>query len=987
MSIIARLGVWLGINTSEFVKGLDDATKKTREFEKNQKQAIKNAQKAQEEFMAIAARGLAGVAAAALAVGKAFQYADQIEDTAKAFDTTTAALLTMQAAFVASGGDAEMAGGALQKLAIAQQGAIDGSDALRESFEKLNISGREVEKLNLQQLFDLVAKELSNVESATQRVALQTDLLGKAVKGTNWKDFVDNYKKLEDPALVSAIQENAKAWGNIEQFFKEIYHYAQKSVAPIASIVNNVAELIKSMNSAPKPGALDFGFWGADPGAAAAGATSYAYVPQASTVASTETAPKDIGKGGYSTQTSKQQSAAKAAAEEAKRIKEMRDALQLEIKLIKEKADIANKMFAVDSKGIVLGEAAISQEKMLLDLASDLAQIRSDAAKERSKDKAQIDLINAKEAATIDARTKRFAIENGLRQQRISREHDLAIENLNVEYNKTREIKELEFNSEMSLLALQKEKFEIGNQAYELNKIQIEKTSELAKVNLEFKQTLESINLEYDRSGKTKEDQAIKLKKIRLAEKELADAETKINDIHIAQRNVLVEHREREHTIAMQALHDEAASQKAYLTIQAANEYALLDLEKEKFNIGYAAYELEKVTLDANQQIKQINFETNEKLKEINKEYELSGKTIEDVQVQSAKIAALQSVQEEKIKNVIGLENAKKTVLEQQFALEDKMFKLDLAQQKGRDIANIQSAANVEKQRLQLESSRYLLSTNQYNLSVLALENINRLAEAEKKYNDQMKEAEYEMQRQGGGQRAREQYEQRIKTITEVRDIELEAIDQINNARQRNLETEIERQKSFVDGWSYAAKRFREDAENAFSRGERAFESVMSNMDSAISNFVETGKFEFQDFALSIIKDLIRMEMQAQATMLFRMLIGSFAPTPVTTMNYDAGVGTSIGMAASGGYIDSPTIVGENGAELFVPNTPGTVIPNGSWQQAAANMNKSGFTNNGTYIASMNAIDTQSAEQFLAKNKNTIWAAYQSANRSVPISR
>jgi len=127
--------------------------------------------------------------------------------------------------------------------------------------------------------------------------------------------------------------------------------------------------------------------------------------------------------------------------------------------------------------------------------------------------------------------------------------------------------------------------------------------------------------------------------------------------------------------------------------------------------------------------------------------------------------------------------------------------------------------------------------------------------------------------------------------------------------------------------------------------------------------------------------------MQAQATMLFRMLIGSFAPTPVTTMNYDAGVGTSIGMAASGGYIDSPTIVGENGAELFVPNTPGTVIPNGSWQQAAANMNKSGFTNNGTYIANMSAIDTQSATQFLASNKNTIWAVYQSANRSVPISR
>ena len=154
-----------------------------------------------------------------------------------------------------------------------------------------------------------------------------------------------------------------------------------------------------------------------------------------------------------------------------------------------------------------------------------------------------------------------------------------------------------------------------------------------------------------------------------------------------------------------------------------------------------------------------------------------------------------------------------------------------------------------------------------------------------------------------------------------------------------------------------------------------------------IVNFVGILESKFEDFAIAVIKDLIRMEMQAQATMLFRSIVGFFSPAPITTPNYDAGIGNSVGYAASGGAINAPTIVGENGAELFVPNTPGTIIPNGSWQQAAAGMNKSGFTNNGTYIASMNAIDTQSAEQFLAKNKNTIWAAYQSANRSVPISR
>lgn len=986
MSIIARLGVWLGINTSEFVKGLDDATKKTREFEKNQKQAIKNAQKAQEEFMAFAARGLAGVAAAALAVGKAFQYADQIEDTAKAFDTTTAAMLTMQAAFVSAGGDAEMAGGALQKLAIAQQGAIDGSDALRESFEKLNISGKEVEKLNLQQLFDLVAKELSNVESATQRVALQTDLLGKAVKGTNWKDFVDNYKKLEDPALAAAIQENAKAWGNIEQFFKEIYYYAQKSVAPIASIVNNVAELIKSMNSAPKPGALDFGFFGGvDPGAAAAGATSYAYVPQASTVASTEAAPKDIGKGGYSTQTSKQQSAAKAAAEEEKRRQEARRALELEIKLIKEKADIADKMFAIDAKGITLGEAAIAQEKMRLNLASDLAQIRNDAAKERNKEKAQVDLINAKEKAAIDARIKQFNNEDSLRQKALAHQHQIAMQNLDIEYEKQNNTNNAEYQATYDLLSLEQKKFDIGENAYELRKLEIEASNQLAKAGAQYSNTLIDIERSYDLSAKSAEDAAVRQKNMQLADQQYQQEKNRIIAIQEARSTILAQQQERQHKITIRAIKDEMMSKELALKLQTQNEIQLISLERERFELGSAGYALKKIDIDAAQQIKKIEFDRSEKIKEINKQFELSAKTAEDIELQTTNTTAALLEELLAVDAIVKLQKERKTATKEQFDLEDKMFALDIAQQKGREIANIQANLKVEKERLELESNRYLMSTNQYNLSNLALENVLRLAEAEKKYNDQMKEAEYEMQRQGGGQRAREQYEQRIKSIEQIRDTELDAINQINNARQQNLEKEIERQKSFVEGWEYAARQFRENAENAFNRGAAAFQSVMSSMDSAISNFVETGKFKFEDFALGIIRDLIRIEMQAQASMLFQSMVGFFNPaSPAAT---PANAVVAFQKRASGGYIDAPTIVGENGAELFIPNMPGTVIPNGSWQQAAANMNKGGFTNNGTYIANMSAIDTQSATQFLASNKNTIWAAYQSANRSVPITR
>jgi uncharacterized protein (DUF2267 family) len=859
MSIIARLGVILGINTAEFNKGLDDAIQKTRDFEKNQKQALKNAQKAQDEFMATAAKGLAGIAVAALAVGKAFQYADQIEDTATAFDVTTAALLAMKSAMQGAGGEADNITNALQKLADNQQAAKDGSDEMRAAFTKLGISGKDVEDLKLEDMFKRVTQELAKVENTTQRAALQQDLLGKAMKGVDVRTFVDKYKEMSDPALLSAIQENAKAWDNIEIAFKNIYYFAQKLVMPLAAIVNSISDIAETMDHLSKGGSTEFD-WGAAMGGMPGEAITHGYgaVPS-----SKKTIAPKSQEGGYSTLTEKEKSAKKKAEDDAKRIKEARDALQIEIGLITKKADIARQMFAVNEKGIVLGEQAVSQEKMLLTLANDIATIRANAAKERSKEKAQIDLINKKEKAEILARVEQFGQENGLRMQA----------------------------------------------------------------------------------------------------------------------------RQREHMLTMKAIRDESYAEELIRNQKVEQELNLIDLEKQRFNLGSDAYELKKFDVEETNKLRDMHIEMSEAVRKLNDEYEKSAKSKEDEIEYEAKLDALQTKSQWAMSNFLALGKLKRKNLEEEFEIQNKLFAMDIAQQKGRDIGNIQSALNIEKQRLELESNRYLMSSNQYNLSGLALDNIQRLIEAEKKYNDAMKEAEYEMQRQGGGSRAREQYEQRIKAIEEVRDIELDAIQQINDARQRNLEKEIERQKSFVDGWNSAARQFRENSENAFKRGEAAFSSVMSNMDAAISKFAETGKFKFEEFALSVIKDLIRMEMQAQATMLFRSIVGFFSPAPIKTMNYDAGVGTSIGFAAAGGGINSPTIVGENGPELFVPNTPGTVIPNGSWQQAAANMGGSGFVNNGTYIANMSAIDTQSGQQFLAKNKNTIWAVYQSANRSVPISR
>ena len=174
-------------------------------------------------------------------------------------------------------------------------------------------------------------------------------------------------------------------------------------------------------------------------------------------------------------------------------------------------------------------------------------------------------------------------------------------------------------------------------------------------------------------------------------------------------------------------------------------------------------------------------------------------------------------------------------------------------------------------------------------------------------------------------------------------------------------------------------------------RMKQMSDTIFSNMSQALENFVRTGKLSFKSLAQSIIQDLIAIQLKAQATQLFgiaggflRGLISPGASTGTAT-----GSDLSLfytGSAALGGNVSggSPYLVGEEGPELFVPRSAGTIVPHG---QLAGAMSGPQVVYNGPYIANMQAMDTQSAAQFLAKNKQAVYAANQSAARSVPTSR
>ena len=179
--------------------------------------------------------------------------------------------------------------------------------------------------------------------------------------------------------------------------------------------------------------------------------------------------------------------------------------------------------------------------------------------------------------------------------------------------------------------------------------------------------------------------------------------------------------------------------------------------------------------------------------------------------------------------------------------------------------------------------------------------------------------------------------------------------------------------RSWEQGWADAFNSFMDNATNASMRAGEAFNAFTSNMNSSIDRFVETGKFSFGDLARSIIQDLIKIELKAQATALFKTAAGGIG-------GILSGLGSILGFADGGSPpVGKPSIVGERGPELFVPKSAGTVLPNGT------GMGSSNVTNN--YITNqISALDAKSVAQLFAENRKTLLGTVQLAQKELPYS-
>jgi len=195
-----------------------------------------------------------------------------------------------------------------------------------------------------------------------------------------------------------------------------------------------------------------------------------------------------------------------------------------------------------------------------------------------------------------------------------------------------------------------------------------------------------------------------------------------------------------------------------------------------------------------------------------------------------------------------------------------------------------------------------------------------------------------------------------------------------------------EKTKALRNDTALATKTFFEQLDRSIDPAvltAKKWESVFSNIEGAIDTLVTTGKFNFKDFALSIIADLLKIQMRAIVVQAILAAIGAIfgGAKPVLGGGGGSGINTA-GFAANGAtpLAGQPFIVGEQGPELFIPKTAGTIMPNGSMSN---NQVSAPVTNNyNTY--NINAVDAKSVAQLFAENRKSLLGAVGMAQKEMP---
>jgi lambda family phage tail tape measure protein len=160
--------------------------------------------------------------------------------------------------------------------------------------------------------------------------------------------------------------------------------------------------------------------------------------------------------------------------------------------------------------------------------------------------------------------------------------------------------------------------------------------------------------------------------------------------------------------------------------------------------------------------------------------------------------------------------------------------------------------------------------------------------------------------------------EQEISTLRKRLEV-LRELGVLQQDKKEDDDAEAARQKTFSYGWEQSFNKYKEDAENAAGHAQTVFGAASKGMESAITNFVKTGKMDFADLASSIINSLIQIQAQKMTASLMSSLFSADGNV------FDNG---NVLKSADGNVFDSPTLHGYSGGIGMIGEAgPESVMP------------------------------------------------------------
>jgi lambda family phage tail tape measure protein len=175
-NIIAGLGAQLGLDTTEFKKGISEAKSSLKDFKEYLPEAL-------------------SAAAFIEMTHAAMEFSKRIIDTAKANEVATASVLELSKALEENGGNAETTSKIYSGFTAKLEAAIQGNAKAQESFLKLGVTLDDLRHLSEQELFEKTISGLSKMEDAAQRNGLAYQTLGKAIRGVDIKGLAETLEE------------------------------------------------------------------------------------------------------------------------------------------------------------------------------------------------------------------------------------------------------------------------------------------------------------------------------------------------------------------------------------------------------------------------------------------------------------------------------------------------------------------------------------------------------------------------------------------------------------------------------------------------------------------------------------------------------------------------------------------------------------------------------------------------------------------------